>query len=81
MQKWSLKISKKNLRNNSPKSPNCNFFIHDVLTVKNNEITFLGRKLENSDNLDKIYTKDGIVYISRNTRMKSIKNLSYKWSF
>ena len=32
--------------------------------MKNNEITFLGRKLENSDNLDKIYTKDGIVYIS-----------------
>ena len=32
--------------------------------MKNNEITFLGRKLKHSGNVDKIYAKDGMVHIS-----------------
>ena len=35
-------ISRKNLRKSS--LPNCNVFINDNLTVKNNEIAFLGKK-------------------------------------
>ena len=49
-------ISRKNLRKSS--SPNCNAFINENLTVKNNEITFLGRKLKSSGHPNKIYTRD-----------------------
>ena len=55
-------ISKKNLRKNS--SPNCNVFINENLTAKNNEIAFLGRKLKRSGHLNKRYTIDGTVHIS-----------------
>ena len=54
--------SKKILRKSS--SPNCNVFINENLTVKNNEITFLDRKLKHSGHLNKIYTRDGTVHIS-----------------
>ena len=69
--------SRKKLRKNS--SANCNVFINENLTVKNNEIYFLGRKLKRSGHLNKIYTRRNSVYFkSRNTRWKSIKNPSYK---
>ena len=54
--------SRKNLRKSS--SPNCNVFIDENLTVKNNEIAFLSRKLKRSGHLTKIYTRDGTVHIS-----------------
>ena len=34
------------------------------LTVKNDKIAFLGRKLKCSGHLNKIYTRDGTVHIS-----------------
>ena len=55
-------ISRKKIRNNS--SLNCNVFINENLTVKNNEIAFFGRKLKRSGHVDKIYSKDGTVHIS-----------------
>ena len=55
-------LSRKNLRKSS--SPNCYIFINENLTVKNNEIAFLGRKRKRSGHLDKIYTRDGTVHIS-----------------
>ena len=55
-------ISRKNLRKSS--SPNCNVFINENLTIKNNEIAFLSRKLKRSGHLTKIYTRDGTVHIS-----------------
>ena len=54
--------SRANLRKSS--SPNCNVFINENLTVKNNEIAFLSRKLKRSGHLTKIYTRDGTVHIS-----------------
>ena len=53
-------ISRKNLRKNS----SSNVFINESLTVKNNEIVFLGRKLKHSGHLSKIYTRDKLVHIS-----------------
>ena len=61
MRKKLLSAGKK-LRNNS--SPNCNIFINENLTVKNNEIAFLGRKLKRSGHTCKSYTKYGTVHIS-----------------
>ena len=55
-------ISRKNLTKSS--SPNYNVFINENLTVKNNEMAFLNRKLKRSGHLTKIYTKDGTVHIS-----------------
>ena len=55
-------ISKKNLRKNY--SPNCNVFINENLTSKNNEIVYFGRKLKRSGHLNKIYIRDGTVHIS-----------------
>ena len=55
-------INRKNLKKSS--SPNCNVFINENLTVKNNEIAFLGRKLKRSGHLNKTYTRDGTVHIS-----------------
>ena len=55
-------ISIKNLRKNS--SSNCNIFINENLTTKNNEITFFGRKLKRSGHPNKIYTRDKTVHIS-----------------
>ena len=55
-------LSRKNLRKSA--SPNCNVFINENLTVKNNEIAILGRKLKRSGHLNKIYTRDGTVRIS-----------------
>ena len=55
-------ISRKNLRKSS--SPNCKVFINENLTVKKNEIAFLGRKLKRSGHLNKIYTRDRTVHIS-----------------
>ena len=55
-------LSRKNLRKST--SPNCNVFINENLTVKNNQIAFLGRKLKRSGHLNKIYTRDGTVHIS-----------------
>ena len=55
-------ISRKNLRKSS--SSNCNVFINENLTVKNNEIVFFGRKFKHSGHLNKIYTRDGTVHIS-----------------
>ena len=55
-------ISRKNFRKNS--SHNCKVFINENLTVKNNEIAFLGRKLKHSGHLNKIYTRDGTVHSS-----------------
>ena len=55
-------LSRKNLRKSS--SPNCNISINENLTVKNNEIAFLGRKRKRSGHLNKIYTRDGTVHIS-----------------
>ena len=43
---------------------NCIVFINENLTVKNNEIAFLGRKLKRSGHLNKIYTSDGTAHIS-----------------
>ena len=54
--------SRINLRKSS--SPSCNVFINENLTVKYNEIAFLGRKLKCSGHLTKIYTRDGTVHIS-----------------
>ena len=54
--------SRKNLRKNSPL--NCNVFVNENLTVKNNEITFLSRKRKRSGYVNKIYTKDRMVHIS-----------------
>ena len=54
-------ISRKNLR--KILSPNCNFLINENLTVKNNKIAFLGRKLKRSGHLNKIYRRDRTVYI------------------
>ena len=51
-----------NLRKSS--SPNCNVFVNENLTVKNNEIAFLNRKLKRNGHLTKIYTRDGAVHIS-----------------
>ena len=45
-------------------SPNCNVFINENLTVKNNEIAFLSRKLKRSGHLTKICIRDGTVHIS-----------------
>ena len=56
-------ISRKDPTKNS--SPNCNFLIHENLTVKKNEITFFGRKLKRSGHNNKIYTRDRTVHISR----------------
>ena len=74
-------ISRKNLRKNS--SPICSIFIPENFIVKNNEITFLGRKRERSVHLNNIYTGDGMVHISSPEVHGgiSIKNLSYKSSF
>ena len=55
-------ISRKNLRKSS--SSNCNVFINENLTIKNNEIAFLSRKLKRSDHLTKIYIRDGTLHIS-----------------
>ena len=55
-------ISRKNLRKSS--SSNCNIFINENLTVKNNKIAFLGGKLKRSGHLIKIYTRHGTVHIS-----------------
>ena len=55
-------IRRKNLTKNL--SPNCKVFINENLTVKNNEMAFLNRKLKRSGHLTKIYTKDGTVHIS-----------------
>ena len=74
-------ISKKNLRKNS--SPICSIFIPENFIVKNNEITFLGRKRERSGHRNKIYTGNGTVHIS-SPEVRSgicIKNLSYKSPF
>ena len=54
--------SRKNIRKSS--SPNCNVFINENLTVKNNEIAFPSRKLKRSGHLTKIYARDGTVHIS-----------------
>ena len=54
--------NRKNLRKNS--SLNCNVFINENLTVKNNEITFLSKKLKRSGHVNKTYTKAGMVHIS-----------------
>ena len=54
--------SRKNLRKSS--SPSCNVFFNENLTVKNDEIAFLGRKRKCSGHLNKIYTRDGAVHIS-----------------
>ena len=55
-------LSRKNLRKSS--SPNCSVSINENLTVKNNEIAFVGRKIKRSGHLNKIYTRDGTVHIS-----------------
>ena len=34
------------------------------LTVKENEIAFLGRKFKGSGHVDKIYTKEGVMHVS-----------------
>ena len=54
--------SRKNLRKSS--SRNCNVFINEDLTVKNNEIAYLSRKLKRSGHLTKIYTRNGTAHIS-----------------
>ena len=53
---------RKNLRKSL--SPNYNVFINENLTVKNNEIAFLSRKLKRSGRLTKIYTRDRTVHFS-----------------
>ena len=65
-------ISRKNRRKSS--SPNCNVFINKNLTVKNNEIAFLGRKLKRSDHLNKIYTRDRTVHISSPKQKDSLQS-------
>ena len=71
-------ISRKNLRKSS--LPNCNVFINENLTVKNNEIAFLGKKnLKRSGHRNKIYTSDGRVHISSPEIYRQfVKNLSFK---
>ena len=66
--------SRKNLRKSS--SPNCNVFTNENLTVKNNEIAFLRRKLKRSGHLTKIYTRDRTVHVSSPEihRAKVLKN-------
>ena len=54
--------SRKNIRKSS--SSNCNIFINENLTIKNNKVAFLSRKLKRSCHLNKIYTRDGTVHIS-----------------
>ena len=63
--------SRKNLRKSS--SPNCNVFINENLTVKNNEIAFLSRKLKRSGHLTKIYreTERCIFQVQKYTEEKS----------
>ena len=55
-------ISRKNLSKSL--SRNCNVFINENLTIKNNEIAFLSRKLKHSGHLTKICTRDRTVHIS-----------------
>ena len=55
-------ISRKDLRKRS--LPNSNVFKNENLTMKNNEIAFLGRKLKRSGHLTKLYTRNGTVHIS-----------------
>ena len=55
-------ISRKNRRKSL--LPNCNVLINENLTIKNNEITFLSRKLKRSGHLTEIYARDGTVHIS-----------------
>ena len=66
--------NRKNLRKSS--SPNCNVFTNENLTVKNNEIAFLSRKLKRSGHLTKIYTRDRTVHVSSPEihRAKVLKN-------
>ena len=55
-------ISRKDLRKRS--LPNSNVFKNENLTMKNNEIAFLSRKLKRSGHLTKLYTRNGTVHIS-----------------
>ena len=55
-------ISRRKLRKNS--LPNCNVFINENLTIKNNKIAFLGRKRKCSGHLNEIYPRDGKVHFS-----------------
>ena len=55
-------ISRKDLRKRS--LPNSNVFKNENLTMKNNEIAFLSRKLKCSGHLTKLYTRNGTVHIS-----------------
>ena len=55
-------ISRKDLRKRS--LPNSNVFINENLTMKNNEIAFLSRKLKRRGHLTKLYTRNGTVHIS-----------------
>ena len=66
--------SRKNLRKSS--SPNCNVFINENLTLKNNEIVFVSRKLKRSGHLTKIYITDRTEHVSSPEiyRAKVLKN-------
>ena len=55
-------ISRKDLRKRS--LPNSNVFKNENLTMKNNEIAFLSRKLKRRGHLTKLYTRNGTVHIS-----------------
>ena len=55
-------IRRKDLRKRS--LPNSNVFINENLTMKNNEIAFLSRKLKRRGHLTKLNTRNGTVHIS-----------------
>ena len=54
-------ISRKSLRNNTLRK---NIFINENLTVRNNKIAYISRKLKRSGEVEKAYTKDGITHVS-----------------
>ena len=53
-------INRKNLRNITAQK---NVFINENLTVRNNKIAYLSRKLKRSGHVEKAYTKDGITHV------------------
>ena len=53
--------NRKNLRNMTSTKK---LFINENLTVRNNKISYLSRKLKRSVHVAKAYTKDGITYVS-----------------
>ena len=58
-------LNRSKLRKIPSTSPNYNIFINENLTLRNSKITFLCRKLKRADHIEKTFTRDGTVHISR----------------